>query len=377
LIIPILEYDRSVTLEPDRVGRRPLDFTSSLYLGMFHPTCALEPWSQLTTGKPSALETAPSSARISEALARLQGCESAILLPSTLHLFFDLFEALRGSGIAIYADAATYKVALWGAERVAARGVILRRFGHYDPAAARVAIAKDDGLGVRPIIVADGFCPECGRPAPLAAYLQCVVPYGGYVVLDDTQALGIWGTRPGSKGPYGSGGGGSLRLHAIRSPHVILGSSLAKGFGVPLAVLSGSERIVELFRRRSETLVHSSPPSIASLHAAAHALGINAQHGDSLRLHLAKLVARFRERVRLIGLRDSDGLFPVRMISPDHETDALSLKRLLRCAGVRTAAVMGRTSAAAKLVFLINVLHSLADIDRATAALADVVQDLH
>jgi len=340
---------------------------------MLHPTSALEPWSQLTTGKPTALETAPSSARISQALARLQGCESAILLPSTLHLFFDLFEALRGSSIAIYADAGTYRVALWGAERVAARGVTLRRFGHYDPAAARMAIAKDEGLGVRPIIVADGFCPECGRPAPLAAYLQCVVPYGGYVVLDDTQALGIWGKAPGSKGPYGSGGGGSLRLQAIRSPHVILGSSLAKGFGVPLAVLSGSERILELFRRRSETLVHSSPPSIASLHAAAHALGINARHGDRLRLHLAKLVTHFRERVRLIGLRDSQGLFPVRMISIGHETDALPLKRLLCRAGVRTTAVVGRTSAATKLVFIVNALHSFADVDHTIAALADLI----
>ena len=110
---------------------------------------------------------------------------------------------------------------------------------HYNPEATRVAI-ENKGKQMRPVIVADGFCPGCGRPAPLYEYLHCVTGRGGYVVLDDTQALGIWGTGPGSKNPYGSGGGGPLRLHGLRSPRVILGSSLAKGFGVPLAGLSGS-----------------------------------------------------------------------------------------------------------------------------------------
>lgn len=348
------EVRRSVLSEPVLAKQGLVDFTSSLYLGMLHPSSSLKPWSQLTTGKPGALETAPSSGTIAGTLARLQGCESAILLPSTLHLFFDLFAALSRSLIAIYADVAAYKIAFWGAERVAAHGVTLRRIRHYDPAAAQRAIAEDERFGTRPVIVADGFCPECGRPAPLPAYLQCVIPYGGYVVLDDTQALGIWGSSPSSDRPYGSGGGGSLQLHGIRSPQVILGSSLAKGFGVPLAAICGSERIVELFRQRSETLVHSSAPSIALLHAAERALRINAYQGDNLRLQLAKLVRHFSKRLRLIGLRDSEGLFPVRMIALGREADALSLKRFLGRAAVRTAVVRGRTSALTKLGPVVN-----------------------
>jgi 8-amino-7-oxononanoate synthase len=356
-------------------GRRSVDFTSSLYLGIRHPSRSLRPWSQLTTGKPAALETAPSAQATAEALARLQGCERAILLPSTLHLFFDLFEVLRQVGIRIYTDAAAYPIALWGAERVAARGVPLRQIPHYDPRAARLAIEEDDRTHMRPVIVADGFCPDCGRPVPLREYLQCVTPHSGYLVLDDTQALGIWGTAPGLKDPYGSGGGGSLRLHAFRSPHVILGSSLAKGFGVPLAALSGSARLIHHFVQRSETRVHTSPTSIAVLHAAEHALGVNEPHGDEIRLRLAQLVMNFRKIIPGTGLCDTGSLFPVQMLALDRERSAVRVQRLLLNAGVRTAVVRGAASPEAKLVFVINALHSTGDINQATRALKRVLQD--
>lgn len=357
-------------VRPPRAGmRRSVDFTSALYLGLRHPRRSLGPWPQLTTGKPAALETPPPAQIAGAMLAQLQGCECAILLPSTLHLFFDLFEVLRRDGIEIYADAALYPIALWGAERAAARGVPLRRLPHYDPAAARQAIERDARFGVRPVILADGFCPECGRPAPLRDYLRCVAPHGGYVVLDDTQALGIWGTAPGPNDPYGLGGGGSLRLHAIRSPHVILGSSLAKGFGVPVAVLSGSAQLIRRFTRHSETRVHSSPPSLAVLHAALHALRLNAQCGDTIRRRLARLVARFREGIRRLGLREAGTLFPVQMLAPDHDGDAVRLQRLLRAADVHTVIVRGRAAPGARLAFVITALHSPAEIAQATKAL--------
>ena len=350
------------------------DFTSALYLGMRHPSRSLPGWARLTTGKPAALETPALAQSVAAGLARLQGCDRAVLLPSTLHLFFDLFEVLRPYGIAIFADRAAYPIALWGAERAAARGVPLRRIGHYDPLAARRAIEAAAMAGRRPVILADGFCPKCGRPVPLRDYLACVVPHRGYVVLDDTQALGIWGSAPDARQPYGAGGGGSLRLHGVRSPHVILGSSLAKGFGVPVAVLGGSAEIVGSFLERSETRVHSSPPSLAILHAVAHALRTNALHGDRLRLRLAQLVARFRRN--LGGAGRPDNLFPVQMVGVQSFDDAVTLRRLLVGSGIRTVVVRGHSPSVAKLAFVMTALHSAAEIDRATTALVAASQAL-
>ena len=72
-----------------------LDFTSALYLGLRHSHGALRPWAQLTTGRPAALEPAPEAVALAQDLAQFLGRERATLAPSTLHLFWDLFDVLE------------------------------------------------------------------------------------------------------------------------------------------------------------------------------------------------------------------------------------------------------------------------------------------
>jgi 8-amino-7-oxononanoate synthase len=345
-----------------------LDFTSALYLGMKHPSRSLRSWPKLTTGKPAALESPTNSESAAGSLAELQGCERVGLFPSTLHLFFDLFEILSREGVRLYVDGGAYPIARWGAERATARGALLRKIPHYDAIAARAIIEMDRASGLRPVILADGFCPDCGLAAPLKQFLDCVIPDDGYVVLDDTQALGIFGA-PDPANPYGRGGGGSLRLHNIHSPAVIVGSSLAKGFGVPLAVLGGNAHLVGRLMRLSQTRVHCSPPSIAALQAAEHALALNRRRGDAIRRHLAELVVRFREHIDRRGISISRSLFPVQALAFDQRFGADRVHRALWEAGVRTLFVRNRTSPAAKLLFVFNASHSVDDVDRAATIL--------
>src|ERR1700745_2783322 len=101
-----------------------LDFTSALYLGMRHPSCALRPWSQFTTGVPAALGWLPEAWSIAHEFAALQGCEGGVLGTSTLHQFWDLFGILGRQQVAIHVDAGAYPIARWGVERAAARGAM-------------------------------------------------------------------------------------------------------------------------------------------------------------------------------------------------------------------------------------------------------------
>jgi len=101
-----------------------LDFTSALYLGLRHPSPSLRSWSELTTGKPAALESPPLSTAIAGRFAALVGCESAVPIASTLHLFWDLFGLLASDWVRIYMDEGTYAIARWGVERAPARGVV-------------------------------------------------------------------------------------------------------------------------------------------------------------------------------------------------------------------------------------------------------------
>jgi 8-amino-7-oxononanoate synthase len=346
-----------------------LDFTSALYLGLRHPSGSLRAWSALTTGKPIVLETPAGAIGLARQLAALQGCDRAALLPSTLHLFWDLFGLLASEQVRIYMDEGAYRIARWGVERAAAQGVAVRTFPHHDAAGAQALIERDGQRNGRPVILTDGFCPLCGEAAPIASLLQTVERHGGQLVLDDTQAFGVLGEKPCAATPFGRGGGGSLKWHGLSSPHAIAGSSLAKAFGVPIAVLGGSEALIRRFEQRSETRLHCSPPSLAALLAAEHALAMNRAQGDRRRLYLSWLVARFRGQLRDIGLAAHGGLFPVQIVNPRHRIDARTLHLRLLGRGICTVLLRWCRGVEMRLGFLFNALHRPADIDRAIEAL--------
>ena len=341
-----------------------LDFTSALYLGLGHPSSALRPWSALSLGRPAALEEPPGAADVAAELARLIGCEEGILMPSTLHLFTDLFGVLAKERIAIFMDQGSYPIVQWGAQRAAALGVPLHAFKHHDATALQSLVLRHRGR--RPVVVADGFCPDCGT-APVKVYARVAADFDGYLVLDDTQALGIMGRAPSSNDPYGMGGGGSLRWHGLATPQLIVGASLAKAFGAPVAVLAGSEALISRFRGLSATRDHASPPSVPVIEAARHALAINRVHGDGLRRRLRQRIAIFRELLTQGGLAASGGLFPVQTLCTPAGLSVQRLHRQLLDRGIRTVLRRGRDGQPL-LSFVISAAHSATDVR--TAALA-------
>ena len=346
-----------------------LDFTSALYLGFRHAHGTLRPWAQLTTGRPAALERTPEAEPVAAALAQLMRCERAALAPSTLHLYWDLFDLLARDGIAIYADASGYPIARWGIERVAAKGVRTTTFPAHDAAALEYLLHRERHGGRRPVLVTDGVCPQTGRTAPLPEYLRLVRQWDGYVVVDDTQALGILGEAPARDAPYGRGGAGTPAWYGVQGPGLIVGSSLAKGFGAPLAVIAGDARLIARFEDLSATRVHGSPPSLAAVSAAEQALALNEKRGDLLRARLVKIVRRFREKLHQIGLSALGGLFPVQTLTAIPDIDPQRLYRQLLDCGVKAVLRSAKGMPDAALTFLITVLHTRSDIDRCMDAL--------
>lgn len=350
-----------------------LDFTSALYLGLHHPSGTLRPWVQLTTGRPAALGAPPGAEELSEDLGYLLGCEQATLGASTLHIFWDLFDVLATEPIGIYMDAGTYPIVRWGVERVSAKGVPTANFQRHDPAALEDLLRRHQRLNLRPVVVTDGLCPATGRTAPVVEYLNLVRARNGYLVIDDTQALGILGHHPGLNAPYGRGGGGTPAWHGIQAPELIVGSSLAKGFGVPLAVLAGSKFVISRFENTSATRMHCSPPSVALIHAAEHALEVNKSVGERLRMRLAQLARQFRERLRQVGLAASGGLFPVQTLQPIAAIDTARLHTVLQESGVTTVLHRTRNDFAARISFLLTASHQFEDVDRAVEVLSNLV----
>jgi 8-amino-7-oxononanoate synthase len=353
-----------------------LDFTSSLYLGFRHPTKTLRSWPSLTMGIPAALKPVTGAGPVARELAALMGCESGTLGPSTFHLFWDLFGMLAEDGVALYLDSGAYPIVRWGVERAAARGIPVRHFRHYDPEGPGRLLKHVRHRHLRPIVVTDGLCPFSGKPAPLKAYLKAARAHGGLLILDDSQALGILGYEAGSGIPYGWGGGGTLRYSGVSGPDIVVVSSLAKGFGVPMAVLAGSKKMVRNFEERSETRVHCSPPSLVDIQAARHAMALNRQHGDSLRQHLAQLVHYFRRRLTQAGIFVEGGKFPVQTLVPEY--DAPKLYESLRRRGIKTVLRSERhrqEGERPRLSFILNARHQFSHLCHASDCLISLLQN--
>lgn len=349
-----------------------LDFTSCLYLGLRHESDALPAWPSLSTGRPAALEDPPGARRIARKLAELQGCEAASMAPSTLHLFWDLFGHLADRGASFYVDSGVYPIARWGVERAAGRAAQVHTFRHHDAEHLR-RLLKGGSRGW-PIVVADGFCPGCGGVAPLIEY-AAAAGESGLLVIDDTQALGILGERGKPGSPYGSGGGGSLRWHALSSPQVVAISSLAKAFGAPVAVVAGGARLIHDYESWSDTRVHCSPPTVAVLNAAERALSINQAEGDSRRRMLARLVRSFRCRLRAGGISLESGLFPIQTIRTTREISPLRLHDRLLESGVSAILRRGARGEGPRLSFILTASHSPADVERAARIVIEIARD--
>ena len=348
-----------------------MDYRSALYLGLNHARCDLPDWRQLTLGKPAALEEPALAQRVERELAALQGFEDAVTGASTLHLSWDFFGLLAASPVQIWIDSGGYAIARWGAERAQFLGATVREFRHHDPEHLRHCLLRNSGVR-RTVVVTDGFCPTCGTPAPLQEYWQAATRCGGLLVVDDTQALGILGMRLGRSRPFGEGGGGAIRSERLeRKENLVSISSLAKGFGAPVAALAGPAAIVSDFRQRSETRVHTSPPSLASLAAAAASLAWNRSSGDIARDRLFRLVARFRQRmIERFGTMPTGGCFPVQSL---RHPDAVSVHRVLENRGVKALLLKPRdTHPGIRLSFIIRADHSASEIDAAVETLASL-----
>jgi 8-amino-7-oxononanoate synthase len=134
-----------------------LNFTSALYLGLYHPMHTLRPWRQFTTGAPATLTQPSIASHIAKPLAALQCLKSATLGPSTFHLFWDLFGILTQKRIIIHLDDDAYPIAKWGIESASAASVSVNTFKLHN--ADRLSKQIHRTKGKRPVIVTDGYVP--------------------------------------------------------------------------------------------------------------------------------------------------------------------------------------------------------------------------
>ena len=353
-----------------------VDFTSSLYLGMYHPAERIPPWKQFTTGKPAVLYEPSLASEMGRVLAKWQGCEDGLILTSTLHAFWDIFGMWSPHKHMIFYDRSIYPIGKWGVERAKGRGVRSFSFSHLDFNSLKSKLNQTISDGCQAVVVTDGWYTRCGKAAPLSDIIKLIGPLRGWLVIDDTQALGILGKYPNRNNPYGNGGGGLLKWKDVNYPQIIKISSLAKGMGVPVASVCSSSSWINRFKEQSEARIHSSPPSLADMQALKHAIQINYLSGDKLRERLLHRVCYFRQSMRQHGMRLSGGKFPVQHLLFESGMAAQRVFAKLHRAGIQTVMLRPYRNKEVILTFLLRADHTLPEIDQTVKTLSKAVFSL-
>lgn len=331
-----------------------LDLTSSLFLGLHHPAPGgpgTGGWTSLTTGRAAALGEPVAATRVAARVAALLGSPAGVVHRSALHALVDVVDVLAPTTVLV--DDAAYPLV-----RVAAGSGPgpVHGFRHHDVRDAGRLLA---GAGPRPLVVTDGWCAGCNRPAPLAALERVVRAAGGTLVVDDTQAFGV----------LGPGGSGTWRWSGGRPAAAVQVVSLAKGLGAPLTVTAGPRPVVARLASHG-TRWHASPPTAADLRAADRATDPRAVPAvDARRRWLWWLVRRLLAGVRRLGLQVAGLPFPVVHVGGSH-LDPLAAAGALRRHGVRALVLTPACRPVPTLTLVVTADRTPADLDRVLHVLA-------
>ena len=338
------------------------DFTSAHFLGL-RPSGTS---AALTTGRPAAVEDREPGRLLARGLGRQVGAADGVLARTSLHGLIDVLMT-RAPGAVLLLDEAIYPIGLWaaGAAAAASPRVEVTTFRHHDAREAARAAARHR----RVVVVTDGLCGSCLRPAPLRDLAEVARRNDGELVVDDTLAAGVLGRREEAAHPLGAGGGGTAAWLGVDTGHVTV-ASLAKGLSAPLALVAGPVHRVEGVRRDGPTRVHAGPPTAADLSALRGALDDDTL--DRRRARLARLVVRARRLLEDLDLHPLGVPFPV-LATEGGRSDPLEIHRALAAEGIRALATTGRCTGRPTLTLCLRADHGEAELTRLEQALRAAV----
>lgn len=343
------------------------DFASSLFLGRRHGGRSAPDWSSFTSGLPAAMQESPRAPALAARVALSQGTAAGVVHRSALHALIDVVDLTAERGSVVLLDRAAYPLAFTAAAGVVARGVPLGTYRHHDVAdLSRIA----ERLARPPVVVTDGWCSGCSRPAPLPDLERAAAKRGGVLIVDDTLAFGLIGARHSADCAFGEGGGGTCRWLEASTGAAVFVASLAKSYGAPLAVTTGPVSIIDRLRGHGSRW-HSSPPTAADLAAATRATA-DTDGNTRRRNRLCRLVCTLRAGLTAVGLRVIGLPFPLVSVAFTLRDDVAWVHRELARRGIRTLPIRPRCLRFSTLTFALTASLTAADIDQALTAMEDL-----
>lgn len=313
---------------------------------------------------------------LEERLARLVGARSTLVLPSIALLNIGVLPRLAGPDGIILADSEAHHTVREACELARSRGTVLAQFRHNDLEDLEQKLKRHRD-GARVIIAVDGVYSMSAQYLDLPSYSALAREFNATLYVDDAHGFGVLGDAPTGERPYGRGGNGIVRYHAMEyaRDRIVYVAGLSKAFSSYAAFVTCSDEETKAMLQLASPYIFSGPIPVASLASAIAAIEINEREGDFLRDRMYRLTTRLTAAAREIGFEvDNNASFPIVFVVIGGVDETVRASQiawehgLLITPGVFPAVAMNRGG----LRFSVTAANTEEEIELAVRALRDI-----
>jgi glycine C-acetyltransferase len=285
-------------------GRRVLNMCANNYLGLAgHPEVAAaarkaaDQWGYGLSSVRFICGTQSLHKQLEAAVSAFLGTGDTLLYSSCFDANGGLFEALLREEDAVISDALNHASIIDGVRLCKARRY---RFRHADMGDLQTQLEAARDARFR-MIATDGVFSMDGDVARLGEICDLAERYDALVMVDDSHAVGFWGSK----------GRGSHEYCGVMSRVDILTGTFGKALGgASGGYTSGRREIIELLRQRSRPYLFSN--SVAPMIAAATIKAIELlMSSTDLRDRLEANTGYFRNQIAALGFEIKPGNHPI------------------------------------------------------------------
>jgi 7-keto-8-aminopelargonate synthetase-like enzyme len=275
-------------------GREMLNFTGCSYLGICSEPALIEAGVEALRRYGSLGQIPrhygalpPPYFEVEEAAARFFQSEAAMFF-SQGYLFASVaLQGLVDRYDLIFVDEGAH-YAVKAAARAAEKPIVFYR--HSDAEDLARKLRENLRPGQRPVVATDGMFPTWGNVPPLDEYWQLVQEYDGWIVVDESHSLGV----------FGENGRGIVEKFGVPRERVIAGGSLAKAFCAYGAIALGTKECIDALWKSPPARGAAGGMTAAAAMSAA-AIKYVEEHPELL-VRLRQIIAYIKGEMNAMGI---------------------------------------------------------------------------